>query len=60
MKNKIWVWVQISLIFVGCGLSNPNQIKDVIAQNRKKWERQKNSPLSDYTEVELLLSTHNA
>ena len=41
MKNKTWVWVQISLIFVGCGLSNPNQIEDVIAQNRKKWERQR-------------------
>ena len=41
MKNKIWVWAQISLIFVGCGLSNPNQIEDVIAQNRKKWERQR-------------------
>lgn len=41
MNNKILVLVQISLIFVGCGLSNPNQTEDVIAQNRKRWERQK-------------------
>ena len=39
MKNIIWILVQISLIFVGCSILDSNKTEDLIALNRKKWDR---------------------